>query len=79
MSTKFELITGESDETLHVGMHLSCTVTELQEYRANVVVEGGMRGSIHINNVSDDDIQDISQVLSKGMLLKAVVLAINKE
>lgn len=59
----FTLITGETDQTLHVGMRVGCQVLEVRDKWATVTIENGMRGNLNINNVADSDVKYVDDVL----------------
>jgi transcription elongation factor SPT6 len=75
----FSIVTGENDYSLYVGMLVSCEVTKIQEYRADVMIDGRMRGYLRQENISDASFNDISEVLSKGMQLSGVIIAVRKD
>lgn len=75
----FSIITGEDDYSLYVGMLVSCEVTKIQEYRADVMIENRIRGYVHREQMSDSLFNDISEVLSKGMQLSGVVIGVKKD
>ena len=71
-STKelFTLITGETDQSLYVGMKVGCRVQETRRGGATVIIDNGMRGNVNISKISDMRIDDIDSVLRvRGLCL----------
>jgi transcription elongation factor SPT6 len=74
----FSLITGETDQSVYVGLHVACTVLELKSRSADVMTEVGIRGFVRMQNCSDQHIEDVSEVLQKGACVEGVVVAVIK-
>ena len=64
----FTLITGETDQSLHVGMKVGCKVVETRRGGATVIIDNGMRGNVNISKISDARIEDINTVLRVSYL-----------
>lgn len=75
----FTLLTGETDDSLHVGMRVTAKVVELRDKSANVVIDGGMRGFVRISNFVPRRVDVISDVISVGQVATGVILSVNKE
>lgn len=76
----FELSTGgEKYENLYVGMKVSCTVQDVETYKAQLMVDNSIKGFVDIKNVSDERLDDVRSVLATGMLVSGVIIRINKE
>jgi transcription elongation factor SPT6 len=88
----FSIITGENDYTLYVGLKVGCTITKIVDQYDNVRgkrkqfaytrTDDGLKGSISIYDLVDDRIDDdkvnISDYLSLGQHVYAVVVGVNK-
>ena len=75
----FYAITGETDYTLHVGLIVSCTITRIMDFRAELVIDGNLRGYVKKENISDQECSDITQIASKGMISSGVIIGIKKD
>ena len=76
----FTLLTGgEKFENLYVGMKVSCKVTQVLQSKALLLVDDGLKGFVHISQVSDKKINDINEVLAVGTINAGVIIRINKE
>lgn len=88
----FSIITGESNQTLYVGLKVGCTVLELKDFvdartgrrrqSALVKTDVGLRGSISAYEVIDDrmdeDTFNLSDYIQPGSSLVACVINVNK-
>ena len=70
----FELITGESDYSLYVGLRVGCKVQETRGNSVNLVIDNGLRGFARISKISDDRIEDVSAVLRVCILIILVLI-----
>ena len=75
----FNILTGETDYTLHVGMVVSCKVLRIEEFRAQLMVDNALRGYVSKENISDIEYTDITQAVSQGMMMSGVIIAIRKD
>lgn len=76
---QFTLFTGEDDTTIFKGLKVYATVQNLQPRKANVRLEGGLRGFIPIRLVEDSMTHDISAVLREGQVVQCVVQRVFKD
>ena len=74
----FNILTGENDYTLHIGMPVTCQVLRIQEYRAELMLDNSLRGYVKMEMISDTEYNDISQVLTRGMTCSGVVIGVYK-
>ncbi len=75
----FALQFGESDESLHPGMIISATVTNIgSDVWGDLRLEGGLRGSISRDEVSDNGCESIQDFLKVGDEIRAVVIKVDK-
>ena len=74
----FTLMTGETDQTIYVGMRLPCTVIELKSRSADIMTGTGIRGFVRIQNCSNHRVDDVADVLQRGTTVVGVVIAVLK-
>lgn len=88
----FPIITGESNQTLYVGLKVGCTVLELKDFvdarsgrrrqSALVKTDLGLRGSISAYEVMDDRMDEdrfnMMDYIQPGSSIVAVVINVNK-
>jgi transcription elongation factor SPT6 len=77
-SELFSLLTGENDQTVHVGMRLPCSILDLKSRSVDVMTGVGIRGFARLANCSDEDIEDVADVLQQGASVVGVVIAVIK-
>ena len=76
----FTLLTGgEKFEKLYVGMAVSCRVTQVLQSKALLMVDDGLKGYVHIADLSDNRVNDINEVLAVGTINAGVIISIDKE
>jgi ribosomal protein S1 len=75
----FSILTGETDYTIYVGMSVSCKVTRIQDYRAELIVDGAMKGFVKKEYLSDTECTDISQFMSENSVSSGVVIGVYKD
>lgn len=89
---RFSITTGESDDSLYVGLRLGCTVLDIRDdfdnrsgrrkQTAVTRTETGMRGFINVFEIVDERIDpdnfNITDKLNVGMQLLAVVVSVSK-
>lgn len=72
----FELITGESDYSLYVGLKVGCKILETRGNSVNLVIDNGIRGFARISQISDERVDDVSAVLRVRTFITIVILLI---
>jgi transcription elongation factor SPT6 len=77
MEEMFTVVTGESDYSLHPGLHVGCKVIEIRQSAATIIIDSGIRGFVRISKVSDERVEDISQVLKVWLQLLSSVITTN--
>lgn len=60
------------------GQFVKVKVTGIQPYGAFVKTPDNQEGLIHISEVMNDYVHDVNQFLSKGQIVKAKVLSVDK-
>jgi transcription elongation factor SPT6 len=75
----FDLITGESDIHLHVGLKVTATVETVTDRQAYCTIEGGMRATIWANDCSDQQFSHIAEVLTSNTTVSAVIIKVEKD
>lgn len=74
----FQIVTGETLENVHIGMKVSCKVTELfSEKAANCILDNGLTATVRLHNVTEERVEKIDAVLAKGMLLPGVIVNVD--
>ena len=61
--------------TLSVGDIVSGKVVNITKFGAFIEIEGGQSGLVHISEISNDYVENVSDVLKKGQEVKAKVLS----
>lgn len=61
--------------TLSVGDIVSGKVVNITKFGAFIEVEGGQNGLVHISEISNDYVENVSDILQKGQEVKAKVLS----
>lgn len=61
--------------TLSVGDIVSGKVVNITNFGAFIEIEGGQNGLVHISEISNDYVENVSDVLEKGQEVKAKVLS----
>lgn len=61
--------------TLSVGDIVSGKVVNITNFGAFIEIEGGQNGLVHISEISNDYVENVSDVLKKGQEVKAKVLS----
>lgn len=61
------------------GQFVKVKVTGIQPYGAFVKTPDNQEGLIHISEVMNDYVHDINQFLTKGQIVKAKILSIDKD
>lgn len=61
--------------TLSVGDIVSGKVVNITKFGAFIEIEGGQNGLVHISEISNDYVENVSDVLKKGQEVKAKVLS----
>ena len=64
---------------LEVGAILEGKITGVKKFGAFVALPGGKTGMVHISEVSNSFIEDLSTVLSEGQEVKVKVLSIAED
>lgn len=67
------------DETYHIGQVVPATITKLAKFGAFAKVEEGLEGLIHLSELTDQTIQDASQVVQEGQPINAKIIHINSQ
>jgi transcription elongation factor SPT6 len=75
----YHLITGETDQSLRPGKEVTGTVTNNTEYGSKVLVEGKIPGFIPIRNLSDNIVEDPSDIVSPNQTITGIVIEVKKE
>jgi len=76
----FRLSTGgERFDSLYVGMRVSCSVKSVEDNKAQLMIDDGIKGFVHISNVSDERLKSVHEVLAPGMLVAGVIIRVNKD
>ena len=84
----FTITTGETDQTLYVGLKVVCCIDAINDSNAYVTIDNGnLKGSVWVNNVKDKEtdlsgrVQDINirEELTEGMYKEGVVIRVKKE
>eukprot|EP01029_Cantina_marsupialis_P030007 TRINITY_DN790_c0_g2_i3.p1 TRINITY_DN790_c0_g2~~TRINITY_DN790_c0_g2_i3.p1 ORF type:complete len:1032 (+),score=366.75 TRINITY_DN790_c0_g2_i3:307-3402(+) len=75
--TVFEWITGETPETLRVGMLVAVEVSDLKEVGARVRLPCGITGFIHISQISDDRLESPAEKMTVGQTINAKITEIS--
>jgi len=60
------------------GQFVKVRVTGIQPYGAFVKTPDNQEGLIHISEVMNDYVHDVNQFLSKGQIVKAKILSVDK-
>lgn len=61
--------------TLSVGDIVSGKVVNITNFGAFIEIEGGQNGLVHISEISNDYVENVSDVLEKGQEVRAKVLS----
>ncbi len=64
---------------LEVGGIVEGKVTGVKKFGAFILLPGGLTGMVHVSEVSNEYIQELSDVLSEGQMVKVKVLSISPE
>lgn len=64
---------------LEVGGIVEGKITGVKKFGAFVLLPGGTTGMVHISEVSNQYIQELSDVLSEGQMVKVKVLSVSPE
>ena len=64
---------------LEVGGILEGKVTGVKKFGAFVLLPDGTTGMVHVSEVSNEYIQELSDVLSEGQMVKVKVLSVSPE
>lgn len=64
---------------LQVGSTLEGKVTGVKKFGAFVLLPEGVTGMVHISEVSNEYIQELSDVLSEGQMVRVKVLSVSPE
>lgn len=84
----FTIMTGETDQSLYVGLKVVCCIDAINDSNAYVTIDNGnLRGSVWVNNVKDkvtdsygrvEDI-NIREELTEGTYREGVVIRVKKD
>ena len=75
----FQLITGESDETLRPGKEVTGKVLEVGDFGSKVKLDGDIRAYIPLKNLSDDHTESAHDYVTPGQIITAVVTEVKKD
>eukprot|EP00262_Sarcandra_glabra_P014899 TRINITY_DN4473_c0_g1_i2.p1 TRINITY_DN4473_c0_g1~~TRINITY_DN4473_c0_g1_i2.p1 ORF type:complete len:753 (+),score=190.91 TRINITY_DN4473_c0_g1_i2:235-2259(+) len=75
---EFNMISGESEDTLSEGRIVQVTVRRVQPQRATCVLESGLMGLVLREEFSDDRVSDLTEVVSEGSMLTCKIKQIQK-
>ena len=64
---------------VEVGSIVEGKITGVKKFGAFVALPGGQTGMVHISEVSNEYIQELSDVLSEGQTVKVKVMSISPE
>lgn len=64
---------------VEVGSIVEGKITGVKKFGAFVVLPGGETGMVHISEVSNEYIQELSDVLSEGQMVKVKILSVSPE
>ncbi len=64
---------------VEVGSIVEGKITGVKKFGAFVALPGGQTGMVHISEVSNQYIQELSDVLSEGQVVKVKVLSVSPE
>jgi transcription elongation factor SPT6 len=78
-SDKFSLATGETDNTLYVGMRVTCKISVVKEFSALLIINDGLKGWVSKANVSDSHFENTSDVLTEGSYVEGVIINVVKD
>ena len=73
-----EKTNSEKSESI-VGMVLEGTITNITSFGAFVLIESGESGLVHISEIANEYITDVSQFVKIGEKVKVKVLALNNK
>ncbi len=67
------------EERLPVGSVMEGSVVRVTEFGAFVELETGIEGLVHISELSEDRVENASEVVKNGDRVKAVIMSLDKE
>ena len=74
------LLSGETATQLHPGRKVSARIERIpNDFKALLRLEDGLRASLHVSEVSDQEITHIADVISEGQAVTAVILKFNAQ
>ena len=77
-NNQVEKTNSETSESI-VGMVLEGTITNITSFGAFVLIESGESGLVHISEIANEYITDVSQFVKIGEKVKVKVLALNNK
>lgn len=79
LDTLFSLLTGETEQTLSVGLVITVTVSKITPTELHVKLDSGLTGTIEKAQFHDDPTKKFSDEVTVGQAVTCKVLSIDKE
>lgn len=70
------MLSGETQRTLRVGLIVSALVTRPKPHFASVRLDSGIEGVINVQYISDQQVTDTKNIVSKGQTVSGVIIDI---